>query len=1203
LLTYRVGASASPAAGVAMAKYLTTETLKPEHQALAQYYAGETPPLPTSLLEELAQGLNQGDVGYGEALDELVRAEVALIPREQTIDVDAIKARIEEELATAAMRDSIAREIAAQGGTVAELRPDLSPALAERLGITDPDRPLTESGIAHLLNGRRLDGGEIAGKEVHKPRMSIAEIFGLDPKMPVNGEAMRNVLAGNRADGEVPASSNGRALEQKIVDGAGKRFRAAMGVPAHRDATPAEVAHLVAGRTATGGMVDAKDYRRQIHATRPPVGFVDLTFSADKSLSAAWAMAPTEAERAALLDIHKHAVADAMAYVEERIGFARKGAGGKGGVEAGKLGWISFQHYTARPAVDIVRTDKEGRAYTDPREVPLQTADPQLHTHATMFNAVLTESGRLGSLDLDRLDGFVKEGGAIYQAAAATRARRAGIIVVLDDKTGAARLADVPGSVREMFSKRSREALSAARALAKEKGANWDSLSGDQQVALIKAGADETRNAKDKRSLAGEGQSDFAVWREQAEAAGYRHRSVLRPDEIKPDLSPDQRRAMAYEVSQPLIEHEFGQRARLDGQDLRVMAARGLIASGIGDRPGNDIAAVLKAYGRHGVRQDGTQTAITLGKEAPLRGKDRWSVTTSLHEAQERELIGLARDAVADTSAALSTLQIDQAADTFLARNPGIDPAGTHWQAQRSMMQRLATGGRLGVGIGAAGAGKSTILAGLVDAWKADGRQVFGATVAWRQATDLGAAGIAPQDRAALAPFLKGVEQGRYALDRNSVVVVDEVGLVGTRQQLELMRLQKKHGFQLVQLGDEKQCQSVEAGPVIELMRTAIGEDHIPQILTSIRQKTEREREITGLFRDGKAAEALEMKREDGTALLVAGGWDATVQCVARLWHDRMEANKDNPDFRLTVSAETNAAAREIGTAIRAIRRETGQLAAEEVEVAAMDRSGATNKLVLAAGDKVRLFDRVHDAETPGRAKVLGNNGEVVEVRRVSEKGMVVRNAAGDEGLVAWAKLRERAGEPVRLSYGYAATVNVSQGVTSTEHIHASVSSHGLTAYTALSRHERASWLVVDEASVRQRVHAANLKAGHAQTIRIPDVWARLGEELSQQPIKASAVDMLSRVTELRRGSVAGFQRTMAGAERTQETPGPHLSQYERARLALSPVLRQVVGYAREVKQRLRQGVTRSQDMRAGQAVERQGPNPDDEYRGPGMRL
>ena len=1201
-MTYRVGASASPAAGAAMARYLLTETLKPEHEAMARYYAGEMPPLPASLVEELAQGLNRGDTGYAEALDELVRAELALIPSGQAIDNAGIRARIEEELTAATTRDNLAREIAAQGGTVAELRPDLPPALAERLGITDPGQLLSETGIAHLLNGRRLDGGEIAGKEVHKARLNIAEIFGLDPRLPVSGEAVRNVLAGKRADGDVPKAANGRALEEKVVEGARKRFRAAMGIPAHRDATPDEVAHLVAGRTATGGMVDANDYRRQIHATRPPVGFVDLTFSADKSLSVAWALAPTEAERAALLDIHRHAVADAMAHVEHRIGVARKGAGGKNGVEPGKLGWISFQHYTARPAVDIVRTDSEGRAYTDPREVPLQTADPQLHTHCTVFNAVLTDSGRLGSIDLDRLDGFVKEGGAIYQAAVATRARRAGIDVVLDSTTGAARLSDIPSSVRDMFSKRSREALSAARELAHRKGADWDSLSGEQQIALIKAGAGETRNAKDKRSAAGEGQSDFAVWCEQAKVAGHRHHSVLRPDEIRPEPSPEQRHGLAYEASQPLIAREFGQRAKLDGQDLRVMAARGLIASGIGDRPGEDIAAVLKAYARRGVRQDGTQTGIVMGKEAPLRGKERWSVTTSLHEDRERELIGLARTAAADRSTALTPKQINDAADAFLARNPAIDPAGAHWQAQREMMLRLATGGRLGVGIGAAGSGKSTALEPLVDAWKADGRQVFGATVAWRQASDLGAAGIAAKDRAALAPFLKGIETGRYAPDRNSVVVIDEVGLVGTRQQLELMRLQKKHGFQLVQLGDEKQCQSVEAGPVIDLLRKALGEDQIPQILTLIRQKTERERTITGLFREGRAAEALEMKREDGTALLVAGGWDATAQRVAQLWHDRMQANRDDAAYRLTVSAETNVAARDIGMAIRAIRQQTGEIGADHTVISAMDRSGATSRLALATGDQVRLFDRVHDAGTPGRAKVLGNNGEVVEIREITDTGMRVRNAAGDEGVVAWSKLRERPGEPVRLAYGYAATVNVSQGITSTEHIHASVSGHGLTTYTALSRHQRAGWLVVDDAAVRRRIHAGHMKTGRTEPIRLPDVWTRIGEEMSQQPVKASALDMLTRATDVRRGSVARFQRSMEVAERMRGMPGIHLSSYERARLALSPVMRQMAGYAQEVTQRLSQGLAWIQE-RPQPTGQREEPGRKHEHRGPRMRM
>ncbi len=51
---------------------------------------------------------------------------------------------------------------------------------------------------------------------------------------------------------------------------------------------------------------------------------------------------------------------------------------------------------------------------------------------------------------------------------------------------------------------------------------------------------------------------------------------------------------------------------------------------------------------------------------------------------------------------------------------------------------------------------------------------------------------------------------------------------------------------------------AIEAGLVIELLREAIGEEAVPEILTSIRQKTERESEITSLFRGGQASEALD---------------------------------------------------------------------------------------------------------------------------------------------------------------------------------------------------------------------------------------------------------------------------------------------------------------------------------------------------------
>ena len=70
------------------------------------------------------------------------------------------------------------------------------------------------------------------------------------------------------------------------------------------------------------------------------------------------------------------------------------------------------------------------------------------------------------------------------------------------------------------------------------------------------------------------------------------------------------------------------------------------------------------------------------------------------------------------------------------------------------------------------------------------------------------------------------------------MVCVDELGLLGSRQGLELLRLRQKHGFSIVALGDDKQCQAVEAGAIIDLCRRALGPERVPEIITTIRQQT-----------------------------------------------------------------------------------------------------------------------------------------------------------------------------------------------------------------------------------------------------------------------------------------------------------------------------------------------------------------------------
>ena len=105
-------------------------------------------------------------------------------------------------------------------------------------------------------------------------------------------------------------------------------------------------------------------------------------------------------------------------------------------------------------------------------------------------------------------------------------------------------------------------------------------------------------------------------------------------------------------------------------------------------------------------------------------------------------------------------------------------------------------------------------------------------------------------------------------------------------------------------LGDPEQCAAVEAGPVIRLMQDGLGKGAVPEIVTSIRQKDERELETTALGREGRAEEALERKREDGDLKLAAGPRAAVIEAAAAHWQERRAAL--DPGKTLLVIAPTN---------------------------------------------------------------------------------------------------------------------------------------------------------------------------------------------------------------------------------------------------------------------------------------------------------
>jgi phage/plasmid primase-like uncharacterized protein len=936
---------------------------------------------------------------------------------------------------------------------------------------------------------------------------ALAAALGMNPNELVQEKALANLMGGRRADGEeLP-------VDQATV------------------------------RSYSGGGKDG--------GPRSKISGIDFCASAPKSVSLAWMAAKDDAERAAILQAHRQANATALRYIEEQACIVGMGKGGKACTERARMTWISVDHYTARSTVDILRCDPVtgvmGTEIHTVRGGARIPGDPQLHTHNFAPNVLITESGRLVAMDRNRLKGRIKEFGAVYQAALAANLRQAGIHVALDMKTGMACLPCIPERACEEFSKRSRDGEAAARAEAARRGLDWDTMDPDHKVDFLKGGALASRKFK------ADDLAQVAAWREMMERIGWKHTSAKAFGPVAPRVSEPVRHAQGYEAGIEGLAPEVERRAVMSGWDLRAAAARGLIEAGMEST--DEVSILTRMMAAIGIKQDDQITKL----EWRDNGDDGPKVTTRLHADQEAELIRLTQAGAADRSGALTVEEMRAAVERL-----GVRYQGQTGREQIDAVKKVGQAGRVAVFVGAAGVGKtSRVLPPLVEAWKAQGREVWGVSLAWRQANALEEAGIPKLRTVAMQPFLKRLaapgERNGITLTAKSVVVIDELSQVGTRQLLDLLRERERIGFTLVMTGDPRQAQSVDAGPVITLLREALGEDAVPQIITVVRQATEREREIASLFRgrDGENDEvrlaavtkALGMKREDGTAELTEGGYRDALARIAALYMERVAANRDTGGM-VTVSVPTNAEALDVSREIRGLRRAAGEIGADEGHLKAKDGAGNHYTLAIAKGDRVRLFQRTRATftvkGTPHEA-AIGNNGSVLTVREVRRDGLVLETAAGKAGFVPWKGFRERgAGEGgrLRLAYGDSLTIDSAQGITSDEHIMALPSGtrglQGLKGYVAASRHRHRNWLVVSKGmELREVADRRPLNAEPFADRETEDkaLWANVARNLAQQPIKESALAMLG---ELQRGSErsAASLRTAAGLRQARERVG-----------------------------------------------------------------
>ncbi len=319
---------------------------------------------------------------------------------------------------------------------------------------------------------------------------------------------------------------------------------------------------------------------------------------------------------------------------------------------------------------------------------------------------------------------------------------------------------------------------------------------------------------------------------------------------------------------------------------------------------------------------------------------------------------------------------------------------------QRAMVGELTGSGRgVEVVVGKAGTGKTFALDAARDLWESSGIKVIGCALSARAAKELEAgSGI---ESSTIAALMKDLDDWKApGLESGSVLVVDEAGMVGTRQLAALLEHAQDAGAKVVLVGDDKQLPEIAAGGAFRALKDKLLAIELSEVR---RQRNSWERDALELLREGRAAEAVEVYG-DKERLVV--GRDA-IETRARLVADWWDASQEGGAVMI---AARKADVTDLNDKARAILKAEGIL--DDVELTVAGRS-------FAAGDEVMTL------RNDRRLGVINGSRGVVESVDAGASQLEVR--LDNETLVT---LPTDYLEARHVTHAYAITGHKAQGMT-----------------------------------------------------------------------------------------------------------------------------------------------------------------------------
>ena len=756
----------------------------------------------------------------------------------------------------------------------------------------------------------------------------------------------------------------------------------------------------------------------------------DLVFTPSKSVSIAWGLGDKEL-RKNIEAAHEHAIQDVVRHLESNVVMTRRGHNGIRQIDT-KNGIIGtkFRHYDSR------------------------AGDPNLHDHVVIANRVEGADDKWSSIDGRVLYQYGVECSELYNSKVQEYVTQLTGLQFEPRMQNGKPIHEIVGisdeMVRAFSSRRGDISAELDRVKAKFVADNGYEPSEKQLIKLAQQATLATRPAKSEaRSLEdlhtewvaaahalsehgvhvpvdhqlAESLKNASLNYEQSVLQGARQEAYSTPLEAHTDAVLSRLEEARSTWRRTHINAETTRYVRELG--LNETQDKGLISSIRQSVVEDSLPLHIKdtrLTPREYLRKDGTSQYQRIDAEL---------FTSERVLAAENKILDAASRAVIPASTVDVFELAAQKRRTELAEKGHSLPAG-----QEAMARAFATSDKfLVVGIGAAGAGKTSSTRLAVAAIEASGNRVIG------MAPTAAAAAVMRSEMRINADtvdkFLTDWQSGKKPLDvrPGDVLLVDEAGMIATPKMEKILTLAQERGALVRALGDYRQLSAVGSGGALRLVDREIGAAHLDELF---RFKNPEEAAATLSLREPPLVgtdKPFEWYKDNNR--VVAGDADAMIEDVFRKYSADVTAGKQS-----IMIASTNETVTKLNDLAQAHAIEHGQV------------STGAGAVALHNSSRAHVGDTIVTRKNARRLVVNSGqdfvkNGDLWRVTDLHNDGRITAQHTGHGGKVTLpASYVEQSVE-----LGYAATIHRAQGSTvDTAHALVDASTDRAGAYVALTR-------------------------------------------------------------------------------------------------------------------------------------------------------